>query len=222
MHRTPLKFEQLSASTPQQLVDQIACLHMQQISSGFLTTLGRPFLVCLYEAMVTSPDAFVIAATRGDQLTGFICGSTNTRSVYRHFIRRKGLAAALAALPQVAAPRQIAHLWETWRYPMQVNVNLPAAEVLNFCVAPSCLRQGIGRDLFGRLSDEFCRRQVNTIKIVTGIQQKSAQRFYESIGARLVHQFQLHRGSESLIYIYKLRDARPTTAQETAVCSSAA
>ena len=96
-------------------------------------------------------------------------------------------------------------LFETIFYPTRKNGNDSIdSEILNFCVAEKCRGQGIGRLLFSSAEEEFGNNSVVEIKIVTGIDQKAAQRFYESCGAKLAGSVEVHKNMESLIYNYQL------------------
>jgi hypothetical protein len=62
----------------------------------------------------------------------------------------------------------------------------------------------VGRRLFGALSAEFARRRVCEIRIVTGVEQRSAQAFYDHVGARRAAELEIHEGSTSVVYTYTI------------------
>lgn len=205
----PLQFQQLDADTPDWMYRQLAVIHCEQIAGGFLTKLGPEFLNRLYRAVVASPEAVVIVARRDDVVAGFIAGSTSTRSVYRTFLRKQAWRSLPQLVPVLLRPTNFHRLWETWRYPTKpTRTNLPAAEILNFCIAAPFQRHGIGKRLFAELVQEFKQRRVPAFKIVTGGNQSSAHAFYESVGAHLVDRIEVHRGARSLVYWYSVVPGR--------------
>jgi len=194
---------------PSELARDVAHLHAASIQGGFLTSLGVPFLVALYEGLAGTSSSFVITATRGPELLGFICGATDTRRAYLEFAASTSSPrAALRLLPRLFSPKTVRRVAETLLYPSRrTEVPLPSAEILNFCVAESQRGRGIGRYLFEALVAEFARRRVPEIRIVTGAEQKSAQAFYDRIGAHRVMDLEVHKGSKSVVYTYAVREA---------------
>lgn len=191
---------------------RVAKLHCQQITGGFLTSLGPQFVSRLYRSLVASPEVFLIAAQVDSEIVGFICGSVDTRRAYRDSLPRLCWSLPIV-LTKLASFASIKRVWETLRYPSrQTAVELPAAEILNFCVAGSCQGRGIGRRLFAELETEFRRRGVESIRIVTGGQQRQAQRFYAAVGASLAGTIEVHRGSPSLVYTHTISPEAPRLA----------
>ena len=94
---------------------------------------------------------------------------------------------------------------ETLFYPAQkFNYDLPKPEILNFCVSNEFQRKGVGKQLFYALIDKFRQIGIDQIKIVTGENQKKAQKFYESLSAKKVAEIEVHKGIKSLIYTYSI------------------
>jgi ribosomal protein S18 acetylase RimI-like enzyme len=200
---SPLKIERVRPTAPTAYFSQMAEIHCAEIDTGFLTQLGPRFLRNLYREIARSRDAFLFSAVQGRQVVGFIVGSTDTRRVYRQYLLRRGLLDAWRVLPKLATRERITSVIETLRYPSRhQSVSLPGAEILNFCVRAAAQRMGIGKRLFRCLTEEFERRGVSQIRIVTGAQQVKAQRFYESLGATQAANLEIHRGRQSIAYVY--------------------
>ena len=196
-------------SLPAALARNVARLHIEAIDQGFLSSLGEPFLATLYGGLAASRSSFVITATRDDELLGFICGATDTRRAYLEFaLSSNAPRAALRVLPRLWSPSTIRRVLETLLYPTRrTEVALPSAEILNFCVTRSQRGCGVGRRLFEALVAEFARRSVDEIRIVTGAEQRSAQAFYDRIGARRAAELEIHEGMKSVAYTYAVREA---------------
>jgi|GEM_PF-587846 len=76
---------------------------------------------------------------------------------------------------------------------------LPAAEILSVAVAPEWQGQGIGAKLIGNLQEKLEGRRVSGAKVVTSADNLGAQRMYQKCGFEIVHRFELHRGTESVV-----------------------
>jgi ribosomal protein S18 acetylase RimI-like enzyme len=166
--------------------------------------LGDRFLVLLYEVLVASPSAFSFAAVADGRVLGFIVGATDTGLVFKEFARRGGARAFVALAPRLLSWRRLKRVVETLLYPSRKDDGLPEPEILNFGVRPATQGQGVGAALFDRLVEEFRSRGVESIRIVTGESQQSAQAFYERRGARLAKTVELHKGTRSRVYVYDL------------------
>lgn len=55
----------------------IATLHQKYINTGFLSSVGLPFLKLLYKSMISSQYAFCFIAREDDKIIGFISGVIN-------------------------------------------------------------------------------------------------------------------------------------------------
>src|SRR5438105_13458477 len=86
MHQPEIRL--LSGSEAPEVFAELARLHSEEISGGFLTSLGTPLLANLYRAIGRSTHAFILVATLDGRVVGFLCGSTDTPKVYRHVLTR--------------------------------------------------------------------------------------------------------------------------------------
>jgi len=211
---TPLQIERITGSPDAATVAQLAEIHQAEIGSGFLTSLGPKVLGNLYSALSQSEHVRLFVAKQDERIVGFICGAVDTRLVYHQVLWRHALRDVFVILPRVITWRRLKSIYETVRYPRrQMPVELPRAEILNFCVRHQVQRSGVGRRLFRALVDEFHASGVDRMRIVTGAGQTQAQRFYESLGARHVTSFELHEGIESMIYTFDVSTAAVPTTQ---------
>jgi ribosomal protein S18 acetylase RimI-like enzyme len=206
----------LPGPAPREVYRALAELHAAEISGGFLTSLGLPVLERLYRAIHGSRDAFIVVAEEQGRVVGFLCASIVTKKVYRHVL----LTAWPTLLPVLA--RKLANwgtvrrCWETLRYPDKSPApELPNAEILNFCVAARRQGAGVGRALFAAMEQEYCRRRVARIRIVTGAQQLSAIRFYEKIGARPAGNLEVHAAVKSRLFVHAIRDCQSAPGVES-------
>ncbi len=206
---TPFRLERINGHVDNRILRRLAEIHKEEIGGGFLSRLGIPFLTRLYRALSGSPYSFVIVAKQGEDMAGFICGATDTRSVYRYFMLRWGIFTLPVLLPRLVSSSRLRRVLETLLYPSKKeNQDLPRPEILNFCVAQQWQRQGLGKKLFGALVEEFRKRDVPRMKIVTGSEQTKAQMFYESLNATKAAEIEIHDGTKSLVYTYNIPAAK--------------
>ncbi|MGO9339983.1 MAG: GNAT family N-acetyltransferase [Terracidiphilus sp.] len=194
-------------SLPASFWCEVAALHRREIHGGFISSLNPKFLQSIYKSIARSDNAFLLAAceTETERVHGFICGSTNTKSVLIQVLLRSGVGLIVSLLPNVFSLRTVRKLFETARYAgAGASEALPRAEILNFCVDRQVQRRGMGRLLFAALRAEFRQRGVQTIKIVTGESQIGAQRFYDAVNARRAGNLEIHDNSKSVVFLYDI------------------
>lgn len=180
-------------------------IHIRTIPNGFLPSFGQSFLRRLYEFLATSPRSFLIVARSGGNTCGFICGSYGTGSLYRSFALQKFPFIVGPIFKNLFVKGTIQKIWEVVRYPAgEVQGDLPGSEILNFCVCEKSQGKGVGRHLFTALCDEYRSKEIQSIRIVTGSDQITAQRFYDSVGATLASRVAVHGNHESLVYTYQI------------------
>lgn len=193
------------AGSGEDVFHQMAEIHREAIAEGFLSTLGERFLTGLYRHLSDMEGAFAFLAMDGTRVQGFVVGAMDTGRVYRSYAKKGGVSAFFALAPKMLSPRRIARVAETLLYPnRKQDDGLPEPEILNFCVRAECQGQGVGGRLFRALVAEFAERGVGEIRIVTGEGQRSAQDFYEAKGAVLVRSIEVHKGTPSRVYTYRI------------------
>jgi glycosyltransferase involved in cell wall biosynthesis/ribosomal protein S18 acetylase RimI-like enzyme len=182
-------------------VASVAQLHMDRFPDGFLPTLGSGPLRRLYRHLVRSANAFVLVADDTEGVAGFIAVSEDTRQVYRDFLRRDGVAAALVAAPAaLRAPRRV---WETLRYgDRSDHADLPSAEILAVAVAQRARGTGIASTLLAASLSELRRRGVDRARVVTATDNDQALRLYERAGFRRRSFTEVHRGVRQEVLVW--------------------
>ncbi|MCU1430162.1 MAG: acetyltransferase family protein [Actinomycetia bacterium] len=183
----------------------MANLHASRITEGFLPTLGVPFLTRLYRRVVLSPVAFAYTAREGDEVVGFVAVASDLGALYRSFLLRDGVRAALPSLPAVV--RSWRKAIETLRYPSRTSgaalgtTVLPEAEVLAVAVAPAVAGQGVGASLVRAACAELHRRNVPGVKVVCGAGNAAALALYATCGFAVATQVEVHGGVVSTVLV---------------------
>ena len=72
----------ISAIRAQQ-VAEVARLHAEGISSGFISSLGSTFIKQLYRGIMNCSSAFCLVALDQDHVLGFIAGAESVGKLYK-------------------------------------------------------------------------------------------------------------------------------------------
>jgi ribosomal protein S18 acetylase RimI-like enzyme len=181
-------------------VPAVAELHTSRLPQGFLPTLGSRPLERLYRHLVESALGFVLVTDDTEGVIGFVAGAEDTRRLYRAFFRRHGVPAALLAAPAaIRAPRKV---WETIRYGSSGHGDLPPAEVLAVAVVERARGTGVATNLLAAALDEFRRRGIAAVRVVTAAGNVQALRLYEQAGFRPQQVIEVHKGVSQQVLVW--------------------
>ncbi len=179
----------------------LARLHADAMSTGFLPTLGHGFLTRLYTALISWPDAVVLVAASPNEPVGFVAGVADTGAFYKHFIRKHGARAALAAGWRLARPATLTRAVETLRYDGgAVDAD---AELLALAVADTARRQGLGMSLGTRFLEQMRQRGVDRIRVVVGADNDAAVSLYARLGFTEAAEVEVHEGTRSKLMLWQ-------------------
>ncbi len=191
---------------------RVARLHVAGIDQGFLSLLGTRFLGRLYRRICLDPGSFLIVVTEGDALAtqpvvGFIAGSVDVPALYRSFLWRDGVVAAVPALGHLVTHWR--RVIETLRHGSSNGAGTGhGAELLAIAVDGDARGRGAGGTLVTAFTDELARRKVDAAHVVVGADNEAAVGLYRHAGFVSVERFELHPGTESLLMQWD-RSARP-------------
>jgi ribosomal protein S18 acetylase RimI-like enzyme len=175
-----------------------AGLHASEIAEGFLSRLGPRFLRALYVRITRSDHSFLLVATRNGEIAGFISGSTDLGGLYKQFMLREGIPAAVMNAPKLVMSWR--HVLETVRHGEQpATAQGKVCELLSVAVDPRHQDQGIGGRLVGEFLEETARRGVDVAQVVVGKHNLRAVALYERAGFVTSQEFEMHRGITSLL-----------------------
>jgi ribosomal protein S18 acetylase RimI-like enzyme len=191
----------------------VAALHAGGITEGFLSLLGNGFLRRLYRRICLYPGAFLLVAELEGRTAGFIAGATDVPGLYRSFLGRDGLAAALSALgPLLRGWRRVL---ETLRHGSPSAGGAGGAELLSVAVDPQCQGRGAARRLVASFLEELVARGCMAAHVVVGADNQRAIALYESAGFVTTERFELHPGTESLLMRWEASGVAPSPGAET-------
>jgi ribosomal protein S18 acetylase RimI-like enzyme len=182
---------------------QVAALHIQCISTGFISSMGIDFVTSLYDAIVKSKSSLGVVAVKNGKVIGFVAFTTNLNKLYKSIIRRKGLKFALLLAGNMLSFRRIKKIFETLSYPTRIKkMNLPSAELLSMAVAPEERRKGLAGQLIEKGLRHYRKTGVDKVKVLIGADNKAGNKLYLKSGFELIGQIVNH-GVLSNIYVVK-------------------
>jgi ribosomal protein S18 acetylase RimI-like enzyme len=181
--------------------EAVARLHKEEISLGFLSSLGRRFLRVLYLGLLRSGEAVVYVAEADGRVVGFAAVTERVGGLYRKVLRSHWWRLIPILLPRLVSPAVVRHCWETLRYPSRDHAeDLPEAELLAIAVSRDAARAGIGRELLDRVLAELWARGVPAVKVLVNQILDRANAFYQTMGLRRARTIEIH-GQVSNIYV---------------------
>jgi glycosyltransferase involved in cell wall biosynthesis/ribosomal protein S18 acetylase RimI-like enzyme len=179
----------------------LAGLHRDSITGGFLPTLGHRFLSRLYTALIDWPGSEIVVASTPRGSIGFVAGVTDTGIFYRHFAKRHGMRAAIAAGYHLVRPSAIRGAIETLRYDGgEVDVD---AELMSMAVAADGRGAGLGSGLGTRFLERMTLRGVAEIRVVVGADNAIAIGLYRKLGFVDAATIEVHAGTRSQLLIWQ-------------------
>lgn len=179
----------------------IAQLHIQGISTGFISSLGIDFVTALYKATAKDKYSFGFVAEENERVLGFVAFTANLNKLYKSVILKKSWRLALLLVGKMFSLKQIKKVFETLFYPSRIKkLELPAAELLSIVVAPESQGKGLGRQLLQKGLAECAKRGIEKVKVLVGADNKPANKLYLKCGFQVAGQIENH-GIISNIYV---------------------
>ncbi|MCP4607223.1 MAG: GNAT family N-acetyltransferase [Planctomycetes bacterium] len=198
--QTQMEFQDLQV----EYARQVAALHIQCISTGFISSMGIDFVTCLYEAIVQSHSSFGIVAVRNEKVLGFAAFTTNINTLFKSIIWRKGLRFALILAGQICSLKRIKKIFETLFYPTRIkNKDLPSAELLSIAIAPEEQRKGLAGQLIEKGFRHYRKTGVDKVKVLIGADNKAGNELYLKTGFEPAGQIVNH-GLPSNVYVAQI------------------
>ena len=180
---------------------ELAALHAESISIGFLVMLGPRFLERLYRRITTGRGSFaLVSVTESGRVIGFVAVAEDTRRLYRDFIRHDGVHAGLSAAPAVL--RHPLKVIETLRYGVDGSSEKPGAEILATAVATDAQGRGIGGALVGAAIAELKARGIEQAHVVTAADNDAGLRTYFQCGFQRHETVVVHRGVRQEVLVW--------------------
>ncbi|MFT6417501.1 MAG: ribosomal protein S18 acetylase RimI-like enzyme [Candidatus Azotimanducaceae bacterium] len=180
----------------------VACLHCNHINQGFLATLGVPFLTLLYEAIDKDSESVLLVERVDRSVVGFVSGTRGLGRIYKQLLLRPHRL-IYALRTSILSPSKIYKILEVvlMNKNNRVSADLPKQELLSIVVNPAYQGKGHAENLFEALCIHFRAKGARSFRIVVGSSLARAHAFYVKMGCTPVKEIQVHKGTDSVVYI---------------------
>jgi ribosomal protein S18 acetylase RimI-like enzyme len=171
-----------------------------------LYDLGPRFATLLNRYLASSEHALCSVAVKNDEVVAFLQGSLDAKRLFREFVRRHGVKAALILAPKLFNPTRLGSIWRGLTYFPETHDDDPPAEILSFAVREDVQRGGVGMRLFDDMLARYRAAGVEALKVGTiNVDNEASNRFFQKLGATLLRTEELYRGTQVNVYVCDLR-----------------
>lgn len=179
----------------------LAGLHTE-IETGFLPTLGRPFLRRLYTALITWDEADVWVADDGAGPLGFVASVESTGRFYKHFLKRHAIGAGFTILMRLIRPSVAKRIWETFRHGTGDGEAFAEAELFSIATSKESRGRGLGGKLLRAAVDGYRDRGLDAVQVVVGAENEASLAAHRSVGFADVATIEVHAGEDSKVLVW--------------------
>jgi ribosomal protein S18 acetylase RimI-like enzyme len=187
---------------------EAASLHINSISTGFISSLGTNFVTALYDAISEDSNSFGFVAIEDGKVLGFVAFSTNLSKLYKYVALKKGFKFAFVLIKSMLSLRVVKKVWDNLFYPSKMKkMDLPDAELLSISVDPEGRGKGIAKQLIDAGFKECRKRKIGSVKVLVASENLPANQLYQKCGFELATQIESH-GVKSNIYVKNLKEEK--------------
>lgn len=185
----------------------LAKLHAETLTSSFLASLGKAFLIRLYRFIIQTEKVWVYIES--EEILGFVSFSVNSAGMMKRFILHCPGCLFILLFKILTKPSNLKRFAETFRAPFKStqatdSMTLPSGELLSISVYPNCQASGIGSQLVKALEDWLKQNRIRTYKVIAGEELVGANKFYLKNGFVLAQQIRIHGNTVSNVYVKEL------------------
>ncbi len=185
-------------------IEGVASLHREYIKTGFLSSLGLPFLALMYRSVSNSNNAICLVAKVDGTIIGFSSGAISVSAFYKDFLRINFIKTSMILLPKIFNIQFVKKVFEILFYPARKEQSLPKAELLSIVVDKNYRGKGVAQKLFKQIEEEFRNKNIKRFKVVVGSNLIAACRFYEKMGGVFSAELEVHKGEKSSVYVWEI------------------
>ena len=186
---------------------QIVKIHLECLEDGFLSSLGKNFLILFYQAIDKDSDSVLIYELKDNQVVGFISGTKNIKNVYIALIKSfPNLIISL--IPNLFSIKKIIKIFNIITYHINFkeknfdNLNIP--ELLTIAVIKNYRGKGISENLYKIFLHHWSEKKIHKIKILADSKLYQAHNFYLKMGAKKTSEVRVHKEKKSILFIHSL------------------
>ena len=144
--------------------NQVARLHTEGISRGFISSLGMKFVTAVYEAIAEDKNSFGFVAVENEEVLGFVAFSTDLAKLYRYVAFKKGLKFFFILARKMLSFEALKKIWNNIFYPGKMkSLDLPDAELLSIVIAHKGRGKGLATQLVEKGLEECLNRGIDRV-----------------------------------------------------------
>lgn len=182
---------------------EVAEIHIKEIPTGFISSLGQNFVKNLYGGISKSRFGFGYVCKENSKIAGFICGATDVKRFYRELILKRGLFFTYALLKYVLDREKLINIFQTLFYPARLKEGEAKSEILSVAVREGYRRKNCGKRLMQAMVQEFKKRGISQVRVCVYDQNEIANKYYQSCGFLWVGKTKQH-GNHLNVYVLRL------------------
>jgi ribosomal protein S18 acetylase RimI-like enzyme len=188
------------------LLERAVDLHFEALSyRSFITSFGKRFLRELYVSLLDARLAFLVTATEGARLEGFILACEDSTRLMKAVTRRPLRFGPLILLKLLRHPSLIAKTFETLFYSRKEATDVKA-ELVVIAVNEGTRSKGLGTQLVRTLEEALRARSIERYKVTVHAAMERSNAFYVRNGMKLASSFELY-GVVWNLYVQEVRRA---------------
>ena len=191
-------------------VQEVVKVHLQAFQGFFLSFLGVKFLRELYIGILFDPSGIAYVYERAGKTAGFVAGTDEPSRFYQRLLRQRWWCFGRAALlPALRKPTIIPRLVRALSMHQNKRTLQNTGMLMSIAVSPSLQGKSIGHQLVASFLKESSRRKLSQVKLTTDrFNNDKANRFYQSLGFRLIRSYKAPEGREMNEYSFELTSPR--------------
>ncbi len=187
-----------------QYCEDVAKLHIEGISTGFISSLGLKFVTALYYTICRHKSSFGFVAVDSGKVIGFVAFSTKLSGLYKFACLRYGIKFGFILFKYLFSIERFKKIFANTLYAANTKkVDLPDAELLSIAVAPDGRGKGIAEQMVRTGLAECGSRGIDKVKVLVDAKNEPANRLYQKTGFVLADQIDSH-GVLSNVYVADL------------------
>jgi ribosomal protein S18 acetylase RimI-like enzyme len=180
-----------------------AKLHHGSLSyRSFITLFGEGFLRHIYEAFLEDGLGFIVAATEGNKLVGFVLAGPDSEKMMGALVKRLHIFLPAILKECLKRPAIVKNLFETVFYPSREKTDI-RPELFIIAVEESYRSQGVGQRLVEETEKIFVEKGCRKYKVTVHQAMARSIQFYEKNGMHFLKNFMLY-GHKWAVYIKEL------------------
>ena len=188
------------------LAREVAAIHKECISKGFLSTLPMAFLTCLYQYIARHHILITVCKKEDSKVAGYISATTFSKGLLSDFLKRCFIRASIALAPAMFRAGFFSNIRQTAKAAGDDDIAPGMPELLSVAVVEGYRSTGAAASLLSLLEQELLNAGINQYKVVAGKKLHAANRFYLKNGFIAEGEKVIHDNEISVVYTKRLSD----------------